>query len=461
VEKPVNFMFLFTAVVMAVSIATPVYADGFNTVVEDTRIRLRLDYPPEVKAGSCFSITSDIVVLGDLAGLKVTIKIVQQGDSGGTVILDTKLLDELSVSAGFEHLRTLNLCLPSSSSNPFLEANITATYTAGDTSYKTKSVLFMSIVRSKTYSELSAELSSANAWINFLRDEIKRLEGEVRRLSDEVSSLKARLESAESMANDLRSKYQDLLGKHTELSAKYSELVSNYKSLKESFDSLNERYLSLLMDYGSLKGTYESLRASFETLQSSYEELRKDYGDVSRKLSSLQSLYSDLSSRHEELKKSYEESIKTIGSLQGALREREREAALLRANLEGAVSESSLAKSLAAAQAAGIALLGAYTYMRRRTKKSVETRRDEGKQGNPNPAPSEGEGPDNPGNPGSVDARIQRVLSGRRITIPSDIAERMGLRIGDAVSVSLLKDYLAVKRLEPAEGEDQHPPGPS
>lgn len=464
--RPVSLMLLLTVIFAAVFLAAPVYADGFNTVVEDVRIRLRLDYPTEVKAGSCFSITSDVVALGALSDLTVTLKVVRHGDSGSTVLLDTKLIDYASVSAGFEQLKTLTLCTSSDSSDSFIEANMTATYTVGSESYKTKSVFFMAIIRSKTYSELSAELSSANAQIALLRDEVDRLEDEVRRLNDEISSLRTRLESAESETDELRRAHQALLEEHAELTARYNDLLSDFEALKESFDSLNDKYISLLIDYGSLRGTYESLKQSFEALQSSHESLRKDYEDTSRNLSSLQSLYNDLLSRHEGLKKSYDDSIKSIGSLEGALKEREREASLLRANLEGALSESSLVKSLAAAQAAGIAVLGALTYVRKRGRGGSEARRSEdGGSGRPDEGAGTGVGRENHGNnPGEDEqggGRVQRVLSGRRVTIPSDMAEKLGLKVGDNVAVSLLRDCLAIRRLEPAEEENRPLPGPS
>jgi len=132
------------------------------------------------------------------------------------------------------------------------------------------------------------------------------------------------------------------------------------------------------------------------------------------------------------------------------------------AMLDNALRERNVFSNIVIAQAIGLGGLGAlYLFERKRARRSPSPATPsvhvpEGGSGEPPssevssaPAQSELQSQEN-GNGGMV----QKVISGRRITIPKKVAELLGVDVGDQVELGVIGDALMVRKLRrPADGQ--------
>ena len=51
--------------------------------------------------------------------------------------------------------------------------------------------------------------------------------------------------------------------------------------------------------------------------------------------------------------------------------------------------------------------------------------------------------------------RVQKILSGRRVTIPRDVAERLGLKEGDMVEICFGDGHMIVKPVEKEASDEE------
>jgi DNA repair exonuclease SbcCD ATPase subunit len=287
---------------------------GFNILVEDSRLKVRLTYPPEVEIGSCFNVQIEVTALSALEDLNLRLKVTYFYDAGSQVLYDQLLIDTLDVAGPqVVLLKNIVLCIPSPVRiDPFLEARLTTSYTIDTTTIGLTNTFYLSTVRQISYERLSSMLASAN-------QEVSRLRAEVDRLRSELGRLEARLQDAASREEQLKANLQALTLENQRLRDKIAELQTLSEALGRQLSALNDRYTALLKDYSALDERNKSLMDSYLALQKSFEELRRDYEAVSRDLASMRSMYSDLQARHEGLRSSYEGAVKTIGELQGRL----------------------------------------------------------------------------------------------------------------------------------------------
>jgi predicted nucleic acid-binding Zn-ribbon protein/bifunctional DNA-binding transcriptional regulator/antitoxin component of YhaV-PrlF toxin-antitoxin module len=450
------------------------YAQAYNITVEDARIKVRLTYPPEVEVGSCFNVQIEVTALSALDSLNLTLKIIYFYDSQSQTLYNQVLINDVDVSAPSVVLfKNIGLCIPTQvAADPWLEARVIFNYFTDSTPVEITNTFYMSTVRQISYERLSARLADANQ--------------EISRLRSEVAALKAELEEAAAREEALKAKIDELTQVKEDLEKRLAELQTLKSELEKQLSDLTSRYSQLLVDNSALQERYKTLMDNYAILQKSYEELRKDYDAVSRDLSSTRSLYSELQSRHESLRASYEDSVKTLGQLEGSLKELERQREVLEAMLAQATGESGFFKNVAVGQGVGLVALGggvaAWMLMRRRGKAAAVGGQTAPTPPPPSPLPTNpttNQPPSTAANPEQLSAAeraakepahveeapesevVQKVISGRRVTIPSRLAERLGIGIGDSIKIGLLGDRLILVPIRANGAAYPQPPEPA
>ncbi len=438
--------------IMLSSTATAYAASGFN-ILKDNNVAIKLSYPTEVEIGSCFKISVDVSAFNVIENLTVILKLTYIADSTTTKIFDKKLLDNINVDEpGILYSKTISVCVPTAAKpDPYLKAEVYAIYDIDD-EFKISDTFYMMTIRTPTYSQLLKLLDD-------YKKDVKELELKISELEKQIENLENELVSANNLNLVLSTKLSMLDKNYNEIKKKYDELLKKH-------DELNNVYIALVQDYGSLKGRFESLRINYETLQKEHQEIRRDYELISKELNVLQSIYNDLKSRHSDLQVNYEGSLKMIGELRALAEERERNLNTLQVMLSQATSEGSIVKSLAVAQSVGLAGVGAYLLYRRRierkpatVKRDSEKTDDSGKE----VAKIMDEKQSNLKVVEDKDLKPLKILSGRRITIPMNIAEELGLKVGDLVRIYKNGETLIIKpeKISNEPNNGQQVPGPS
>ncbi|GBC71466.1 Chromosome partition protein Smc [Candidatus Calditenuaceae archaeon HR02] len=461
------------AVLLVVAMALPAaYAQAYNITVEDTRIKVRLTYPPEVEIGSCFNIQIEVTALSALDDLNLTLKIIYFYDSQSQTLYNQVLIDDVNVlSPSVVLFKNIGLCIPAQvAADPWLEARLALNYHTVPDGLRIDlaNTFYLSTVRQVSYNRLSARLAEANQ--------------EISRLRAEVSALKAKLEEAAEREEVLKARIEELTRIKEDLEKKLAELQTLKDGLEKQLSDLSTKYSQLLVDNSALQERYKTLMDNYAVLQKSYEELRRDYDAVSRDLASTRGLYNDLQSRHEALRTSYESSVKTLGQLEGSLRELERQREVMEAMLAQATGESGFFKNVAVGQGVGLVALGggvaAWLLMKRRGKTAEAGGQSTTAPPSPTPPPSNPPAPTaaNPEQPSAAERAakepiqpeeapesevVQKVISGRRVTIPSRLAERLGIGIGDSIKIGLLGDRLVLVPIRANGAAYQQPPEPA
>ncbi|MCS7145085.1 MAG: hypothetical protein RMJ28_07415 [Nitrososphaerota archaeon] len=476
----IHLKLVIAATLMAFALILPTaYAQAYNIVVEDARIKVRLTYPPEVEISSCFNIQIEVTALSALDDLYLHLKIVYFYDSRSQTLFNSVLIDTLDVaSPGVVLFRNIVLCIPAPVAvDPWLEAKITLRYLTDSTPVELTNTFYLSTVRQVSYERLSARLADANR-------EISRLRSEVENLRSEVSALRTRLEEAAKREEALKARVEELTRLKEQLEKRLAELQAVREEVEEQLSDLTGRYNQLLIDNSGLQERYKGLMDNYAVLQKSYEELRRDYEMVSRDLASMTSLYNDLRSRHDSLRTSYEDSVKTVGQLQGSLSELEKQREVLQAMLAQVSGESGFFRSVAVGQGVGLIALGggvaAWALLRRRGR-PITGQQPVAVQTPPPPPPTQ---PTQTGNPASINTPqsqtttpppaqqqetvpepdseiVQKIISGRRITIPSRLADKLGIGIGDHVKIGVLGDKLVLMPIRANGASSQPPPEPA
>lgn len=426
--------------VIIILMISPVYAEAYNAILQDENIRISLYYPPEVKINSCYNFRFEAQAFNTFTidEIRLTIKMYRDGVT--ETLYDEVLINDLPVTNGWTFSKNIVICIPTPKRpDPFLEAKIHANYVFDDSSEKELSTeWYMSTIRRKTYDELVSELDEAKRKIKYLEEKIDELNKDIDMLEDDLDNLSNKYDK-------LLSDYSTLENSYRKLQEDYTSLQNRYMSLQDEYKSLNEEYRKLLIDYEKLRTLYQELSDSNKQLQSNYNSLREDYTSLSKEYYRLQGIYQDLSERYNDLKNRYESSINTIGQLQSTINNleqtiREKEEKINELNLiyTSAANENTLTKSILYIQTAAIAGAGAGIYiMNLRRRKSI-----------PPPPPStpavettspKEEKPENSGN-----GKIQKILSGRRITLPRDALEKLNIKEGGRVIVELHDGFIKV-----------------
>lgn len=435
-------MVIFT---LALVMVTSVNAEAYTAILQDENLRISLYYPPEVKIGSCYNFRFEAQAFEALTIDEIRLKIKMYRDSVTETLYDQVLVSDEAVESGWTFSKNIVICIPTPRRlDPFLEAEVYASYTKDGLEDETLSTeWYMSTVRTKSYDELLSELDEAKKKIRYLENKVKELDDHVEELEEDLDKLSKSYDRLLSEHESLQKSYQ-------KLQVDYSSLQQKYIGLQDEYKNLSEEYRKLLIDYEKLRTLYERLLDDNKQLHSNYNSLREDYTSLSKEYYSLQGTYQDLTERYNDLKDRYESSIKTIGQLESTINNleqsiRERDERINELNLmySSTANESTLTKSILYAQTAAVAGVGAGIYLmslrrRKRTQPLIQLPPQPPSPPSPTAPPKEEE-VKNSGN-----GRVQKILSGRRITLPRDALEKLNIKEGGKVVVEVYDGYVKV-----------------
>jgi predicted nucleic acid-binding Zn-ribbon protein len=444
----------------------------FNSLIDDGKLAVTLNYPSEVKRGTCFNVRVEVNALTAMSDLNVTLVIELRSGPSVYVLFTGKVVDDWSGGPGPVTNSIVGACVTSSHPTGVIVLRTSIEYNIGSDRLTLVSSFLMGLARDTTYDELAAlysaaqnEISRLRSAVDDLRREAERLRARISELTSEVLTLNARLDA-------LRERYD-------RLQSDYASLLSRYQELQQSYAKLQDDYENLTRQHEALRATNSELRKAYDALQKELETLRAEYAELQKQHASLTALHEDLKRRYAQLDSAHQEAVKQIGSLTGALEERGRQMDALMAMLDNALRERNVFSNIVIAQALGLGGLGAlYLIERRRFRRSgpsaaPSVKVPEGGSGGPS-----ANGANTPGLQSAQGAQsqtdlqsqengngglIQKVISGRRITIPKKLAELLGVDVGDQVELGVIGDALMVRKYrKPADDQPPaEPDGPS
>jgi predicted nucleic acid-binding Zn-ribbon protein len=444
----------------------------FNSLIDDGKLAVTINYPSEVKRGTCFNVRVEVNALTAMSDLNVTLVIELRSGPSVYVLFTGKVVDDWTGGPGPVTNSIVGACVTSSHPTGVIVLRTSIEYNIGSDRLTLVSSFLMGLARDTTYDELAAlysaaqnEISRLRSAVDDLRREAERLRARISELTSEVSALNARLDA-------LRERYE-------RLQSDYASLLSRYQELQQNYSKLQDDYENLTRQHEALRATNSELRKAYDALQKELEKLRAEYAELQKQHASLTALHEDLKRRYAQLDSAHQEAVRQIGSLTGALEERGRQMDALMAMLDNALRERNVFSNIVIAQALGLGGLGAlYLIERRRFRRpsppaAPSVKVPEGGSGGPSateansPSLQSAQGAQSQtelqsqenGNGGL----IQKVISGRRITIPKKLAELLGVDVGDQVELGVIGDALMVRKYrKPADGQPPaEPDGPS
>ncbi|MCF8884198.1 MAG: hypothetical protein L4877_00170 [Aigarchaeota archaeon] len=438
---------------LLVVLVTPVSAEAYTTIMEDENIKISLYYPPEVKIESCYTFTLKVEALKQLIvdELVLTIKLYRDGIT--ETIYSQTILSGKTLSPSDVYSKNIEICIPSPRRpDPYLLAELAVTYTVIiDPSITPDPIAlyvkwYMSTVRRYTYNEVLLDLESA-------KKRIKTLEEKIDNLKSEISKLQDSLDSLSSSYSKLSSSYNSLVNSFNKLQADYEELKKKYGKLEEAYKDVSEEYRKLQIDYEKLRTLYEDLIEDNKQLQSLYNSLREDYQTLLKEYYQLQGVYNNVYERYVDLKSRHEENIELIGQLKSTIQnlkeevtEKENQLSELNLAYTSLTNENTMTKYILYAESAAIGGIAASLLV-------LNILRRRGKTVSPPPPIVPSPPPPPPVSEkvnsemevkNSTNGKIQKVLSGRRITLPKDVVEKFGIVEGGKVRIECTDEYIKV-----------------
>ncbi|GBC69321.1 Chromosome partition protein Smc [archaeon HR01] len=428
--------FIALVVVLAL-LPLAAYADGYSSIVDNGRIKFSLHYPAEVKIGSCFTLTFQTTIMDSINIERLKLTVTYVSDAGSTNILsDTIISSTTSFTAGDTINKAYSICVPRTAArDPVVVASLFANYTRDGGAEPLTHNWMLAVARERTYDELVRELAEARSSINSLQTEVNNLRAEATALRGRVDSLGREIARLETL---LAVSEQD-----------YDELKARYENLDTEFKALNERYLRTLGDLQNLQARYDELGRENQALSANYDKLLESFNSLSDDFKALQASYSQLNTVYQELRDRHEAAKQQIGMLQQQLDDTRKSYDLLQLSYSSLSQENAMTRNLALAQAlglAGISSAAASIFLtKRRGRQKPSTTPSLPPPPPPPPGqPSQGQTPATP-TVGAGNGRVQRVLAGRRVTIPAEYAARLGLKEGESISVEVVDDSLVIR----------------
>ena len=405
--------------------AGSVSAYGYSVVEDD--VEVRMDYPIEMKIGSCYTITFWMKASENLTDLTVVLTLYYHADSSANPLYSQTIISEDSVEVGWTKSKTIQVCIPDTRPrDPYVRSELQLYYTVNDTEKTLSYEWYMAIVRSQTYQELESEIDD-------LQDEINDLKNEVNQLKDQLQEKEEALKKLQESYEDLLSSYSSLTEKYQQAKAELESLNEDYQNLEKSYQALEDEHQATVIELEKLRSKYEMLTKNYGSLEERYQSLLSDYQTTLSELNTYKTMYLDLKSRHEDLQSRHNDLIAEAASLRQKIADLEQDYGELNRIYQATLGESSLTKNLLFAQtAAVIAGVGIYALLSRRFMRHAAR---------PGEAPVEGNG----------EKRVQKVLSGRRVTIPSEVASKLGLKEGDQVEVDYGNGAIIIKPVKEVE----------
>ncbi len=418
---------LSLSIILVALMISAASASGYSAIEDD--LEFRVDYPIEVKVGSCYTVSFWMKAAENLTDLVVVFSIHYHRNSEVETLYSKTIISESEVEAGWTKSKSIEICIPREEPvDPYLRADLEFSYKVNGSDKELDYEWYMSIVREETYSELESELQN-------LRDKVSDLKSEVKGLQRVVEEKDRKIEDLEEAYQQLLAEYSSLKASYEELKSDYEQLKGEYADLETSYDSLNNAHQSTLISLEKLKTQYESLTSQYESLSEQYASLLKDYESTLAELRTYKDMYADLKSRHDDLRARHDELIAEAAKLRQRISDLESEYESLNRVYEATLGESNLTKNALLAQTAAVATgIGVYALVSRRLGRRVQEKPiEQAEEGN--------------------ERKVQKILSGRRITIPSDAAAKLGLKEGDRVEIDYGNGKLIIKpvREEPEE----------
>jgi AbrB family looped-hinge helix DNA binding protein len=416
--RPARLMWVISIVILIAALIAPSSAQGFSTVEND--IEYRFDYPVEVKTSTCFTVNFWIKAQKTLANLVVSLSIFYHENSGVRTLYSDTILSSDVLQTGSTTSKSISVCLPRARpAEPYLRAKMEFYYNG---SRRLSHEFYMSIVRAETYAELESQVSTLQSKVSILESRISALEKELDQKRQELSQLKEDY-------NCLLASYLSLKESYQNLKDDYQKLQEDYSRLQSSYESLSDKHQSTIIDLERMRTLYDSLARQFDKLEERYSSLLKDYESTLSELKTYKSMYEDLKAKHDDLRSRHDALIAEAAQLRQKLADLEEDYGYLNRVYEATLGESSLTKNILFAQTAAVAAgVGLYAVLSRKLTKKPRS-----------PEVIE---------EGNGEKKIQKILSGRRVTIPSDAAARLGLKEGDLVEIDYGNGSIVIRPVE-------------
>ncbi|MEM2492313.1 MAG: AbrB/MazE/SpoVT family DNA-binding domain-containing protein [Nitrososphaerota archaeon] len=437
----------------------------YNSLIDDGKLSITFNYPSEVKRGTCFNVRVEANALVAVTDLNVTVSIELRSGPSVYVLFSGKVVDDWSGGPGPVTNNVVGACVSSSHPVGIVILRTSIEYDLGSDRLTLDNSFLMASVRDTTYDELAALYSAAQSEISRLRAAMGEMGREIDRLRAQVSDLMSQVSVLSDRLEQMRTRYD-------ELQSAYNALLAQFRDLQDRYVRLQQEHERLSRDYAALQARESDLRGAYAGLQKELDALRSEYAELQKRHAALNALHDDLRKRFEELNSAYQDAVRQIGSLSGALEERGRQMEVLTAMLDNALRERNVFSNIVIAQALGLGGLGAlYMIERRRLRRPGSSQAapgveapEGGSGAPPTPSPELANiGPDENRQDNGNGGMVQRVISGRRITIPKKVAELLGIEVGDPVELGVVGDAIFVRKL--ARRGDGPPPsepdGPS
>jgi len=263
----------------------------FNSLIDDGKLAVTLNYPSEVKRGTCFNVRVEVNALTAMSDLNVTLVIELRSGPSVYVLFTGKVVDDWSGGPGPVTNSIVGACVTSSHPTGVIVLRTSIEYNIGSDRLTLVSSFLMGLARDTTYDELAAlysaaqnEISRLRSAVDDLRREAERLRARISELMSEVSALNARLDA-------LRERYE-------RLQSDYASLLSRYQELQQSYAKLQDDYENLTRQHEALRATNSELRKAYDALQKELETLRAEYAELQKQHASLTALHEDLKRRY-------------------------------------------------------------------------------------------------------------------------------------------------------------------
>jgi AbrB family looped-hinge helix DNA binding protein len=403
--------------------------------VDDGRIKFSLSYPAEVKIGSCFTLRFQTTILDSIDIEKLRLTVTYINDAGSTTILsDTIISSTASFTAGDTIVKVYSICVPRTAvRDPVVVASLFANYTRDGGAEPLTHNWLLAVARDRTYDELVRELADARSSINSLQSEVNNLRAEAVALRDRIDSLNRELARLETLLAASKENYDELQGR--------------YERLDAEFKALNERYLRTLGDLQNLQARYDELSRENKALSDNYDKLLESFNSLSDDFKALQASYSQLNTTYQELRDRHEAAKQQIGVLQQQLDDARRSYDLLQLSYNSLSQENIMTRNLALAQALGLVGISSAAASIFLTRRRVRQPPGPAPIPTPTPPPPSSQQAQAPPTPtmGAGNGKVQKILAGRRVTIPSEYAAKLGLREGGSISVEVIDDSIVIR----------------
>jgi hypothetical protein len=150
----------------------------FNSLIDDGKLAVTLNYPSEVKRGTCFNVRLEVNALTAMSDLNVTLVIELRSGPSVNVLFTGKVVNDWSGGPGPVTNSIVGACVTSSHPTGVIVLRTSIEYNIGSDRLTLVSSFLMGLARDTTYDELAALYSAAQNEISRLRSAVDDLRRE-------------------------------------------------------------------------------------------------------------------------------------------------------------------------------------------------------------------------------------------------------------------------------------------